>query len=271
MRRACRARQSGDIPRGTRRDEGRFGSGYQGGGDGSDDNRPCNHSQVGRGEEGPAREGKGHRRREGRRPASARFRKTSTRASRRSPGTSSSRSSRRAASWPFSTRTSPKIGSASLSAGESPAAGDGQSSQGVSARQRAHRRAFRALHSFHCGDGTHGVEGAQHRSPRAWHGAPWIAELPLERRLRLGGFRELGERVPADGGLRHADRVPVPTRIGGVARSRRRAKRAPPSTPPAAHASRAFLYAYSLGIALAGLFVASFVLHLWGSLPGGSD
>ena len=26
-----------------------------------------------------------------------------------------------------------------------------------------------------------------------------------------------------------------------------------------------FLYAYSLGIALAGLFVASFVLHLWGS------
>ena len=40
-----------------------------------------------------------------------------------------------------------------------------------------------------------------------------------------------------------------------------------PDTPAPTAASRfvSFLYAYSLGIALAGLFVASFVLHLWGS------
>lgn len=38
---------------------------------------------------------------------------------------------------------------------------------------------------------------------------------------------------------------------------------APDTPPPAGFAS--FLRAYSLGIALAGLFVASFVLHLWGS------
>ena len=40
-----------------------------------------------------------------------------------------------------------------------------------------------------------------------------------------------------------------------------------PDAPAPTAASRfvTFLYAYSLGIALAGLFVASFVLHLWGS------
>jgi hypothetical protein len=38
---------------------------------------------------------------------------------------------------------------------------------------------------------------------------------------------------------------------------------APSTPPPSSFAS--FLRAYSLGIALAGLFVASFVLHLWGS------
>jgi hypothetical protein len=37
----------------------------------------------------------------------------------------------------------------------------------------------------------------------------------------------------------------------------------PSAPPPSGFAS--FLYAYSLGIALAGLFIASFVLHLWGS------
>ena len=37
-----------------------------------------------------------------------------------------------------------------------------------------------------------------------------------------------------------------------------------PSTPPPSGFA-SFLYAYSLGIALAGLFIASFVLHLWGS------
>ena len=61
---------------GTRRMEGRFGSGYQGVGDGSDDNRPCNHSQMGRSPGRPAREGEGHWRRDGRRPASARLRET---------------------------------------------------------------------------------------------------------------------------------------------------------------------------------------------------
>ena len=35
--------------------------------------------------------------------------------------------------------------------------------------------------------------------------------------------------------------------------------------PTAANRFTTFLYAYSLGIALAGLFIASFVLHLWGS------
>jgi hypothetical protein len=38
----------------------------------------------------------------------------------------------------------------------------------------------------------------------------------------------------------------------------------PPRTPPPSGFA-AFLYSYSLGIALAGLFIASFVLHLWGS------
>jgi hypothetical protein len=37
-----------------------------------------------------------------------------------------------------------------------------------------------------------------------------------------------------------------------------------PSTPPPSSLTT-FLHAYSLGIALAGLFLASFVLHLWGS------
>ena len=37
-----------------------------------------------------------------------------------------------------------------------------------------------------------------------------------------------------------------------------------PSTPPPSSLAT-FLCSYSLGIALAGLFVASFVLHLWGS------
>ena len=37
-----------------------------------------------------------------------------------------------------------------------------------------------------------------------------------------------------------------------------------PSTPPPSGFA-SFLYAYSLGIALGGLFIASFVLHLWGS------
>jgi hypothetical protein len=37
-----------------------------------------------------------------------------------------------------------------------------------------------------------------------------------------------------------------------------------PSTPPPSSFAT-FLHAYSLGIALAGLFAASFVLHLWGS------
>ena len=37
-----------------------------------------------------------------------------------------------------------------------------------------------------------------------------------------------------------------------------------PSTPPPSSFA-SFLHAYSLGIALAGLFIASFLLHLWGS------
>ena len=37
-----------------------------------------------------------------------------------------------------------------------------------------------------------------------------------------------------------------------------------PNTPPPSSFAT-FLHSYSLGIALAGLFVASFVLHLWGS------
>jgi hypothetical protein len=37
-----------------------------------------------------------------------------------------------------------------------------------------------------------------------------------------------------------------------------------PKTPPPS-SFRTFLFAYSLGIALAGLFVVSFLLHLWGS------
>jgi hypothetical protein len=37
-----------------------------------------------------------------------------------------------------------------------------------------------------------------------------------------------------------------------------------PSTPPPSGLA-GFLHAYSLGIALTGLFIASFILHLWGS------
>ena len=39
----------------------------------------------------------------------------------------------------------------------------------------------------------------------------------------------------------------------------------PEEAAPAAGGLLHFLYAYSLGIALAGLFVGSFLLHLWGS------
>ena len=45
--------------------------------------------------------------------------------------------------------------------------------------------------------------------------------LPEHRRLRRGDLRELGERVPADGHVRRAHRVPVPARLVGVQADRR--------------------------------------------------
>ena len=106
------------------------------------------------------------------------------------------------------------------------------------------------------------MEGVQRGSRGAWRGTAGIAQLPTERKLRLGGLRELGERVPANGDLRHPDRISLPARIGRVEGSRRE-EESPSAPRPSGFAT--FFYAYSLGIALAGLFIASFVLHLWGS------
>ena len=44
--------------------------------------------------------------------------------------------------------------------------------------------------------------------------------LPAHRRLRRGDVRELGVRVPADGDVRRAHRVPVPARLVGVQAAR---------------------------------------------------
>ena len=78
------------------------------------------------------------------------------------------------------------------------------------------------------------MEGARCLPRGAWQSADGLAELPRQWRLRVGGVRELGERVPADGGLRHPDRLPVPARLGGVARSRQRRGRARIRRPPRA-------------------------------------
>src|SRR5690606_27356061 len=76
------------------------------------------------------------------------------------------------------------------------------------------------------------------------------AGLSAIRAFRLGDFRELGKRVPADGHVRAAHRVAAPARAGGVAR---------------------LLYANSLALAFFALFLASFALHALGSWRHGNE
>ena len=52
-----------------------------------------------------------------------------------------------------------------------------------------------------------------------------VVGVPHHRRLRRGDVRELGVRVPADGHVRRADRLPVPEGLLGVEADRRAAPR----------------------------------------------
>ena len=66
---------------------------------------------------------------------------------------------------------------------------------------------------------------------QAEHGGEPVSLAAIwDRRLRRGDLRELGERVPADGHVRPAHRLPVPARLVGVQADRRAgtAGRGPP-------------------------------------------
>ena len=81
-------------------------------------------------------------------------------------------------------------------------------------------------------------------------------------------FRELGERVSANVGIRHADRHTLSAWFGQSLDPDDPDR--PNDTPPSALQRRspllAWVYSYSLSIALALLFVVSFGLHWWASL-----
>ena len=102
------------------------------------------------------------------------------------------------------------------------------------------------------------------------HGSAAIGLLAYlsKRRFTVGALRELGERIPADVGLRHAHRDAVPARLG-ESRDPDDPDRPDDELPTATRRRNpvlSWLYSYSLGIALAVLFVISFALHWWASL-----
>ena len=106
------------------------------------------------------------------------------------------------------------------------------------------------------------MEGAQHRPPRAW----W-RPLGLLSYLRSGDFASAVFENWESEFLQMAAYVILTAflfqRGSAELRDPDGTEDAPSTPPPSSFAT--FLHAYSLGIALAGLFVASFVLHLWGS------
>ena len=77
-----------------------------------------------------------------------------------------------------------------------------------------------------------GVQRLQRRSDRARQRPGLLGSTCGTGRLRRGDVRELGERVPADGHVRRAHRVPVPEGILGVQADRRAAAagRGPPQS-----------------------------------------
>ena len=94
------------------------------------------------------------------------------------------------------------------------------------ARQWSHHRAAAHVLLRNRRDGADGLEGAQHLPCRAWVRPARACPVSGKWRLRLRGVRELGERVPADGHLRHPHRDALPARLGGIAGSRRGERRA---------------------------------------------
>ena len=84
------------------------------------------------------------------------------------------------------------------------------------ARQWSHHRAAAHVLLRNRRDGADGLESAQHLPCRAWVRPPRACPVSGKWRLRLRGVRELGERVPADGHLRHPHRDALPARLGGI-------------------------------------------------------
>ncbi|CAA9554465.1 MAG: hypothetical protein AVDCRST_MAG49-2074, partial [uncultured Thermomicrobiales bacterium] len=96
-----------------------------------------------------------------------------------------------------------------------------------SPEQRALARDVRALRGVAPRPGRRRGADLQPGAARARGGGGRPRRVPAHRPLRRGGLRELGERIPPDGGLRPADRLPLPEGVVGVEGPRRGAAAGP--------------------------------------------
>src|SRR5687768_9622943 len=89
---------------------------------------------------------------------------------------------------------------------------DEQDVEGERALDRRLRAVSRVPHGTERGRAPRRDRGVT----RAWRRAAVLRGVPHERGVRRGHLRELGERVPPDGGLRRPDGPPQAERIVGV-------------------------------------------------------
>ena len=135
-------------------------------------------------------------------------------------------------------------------------------------RQRAHACSVGHVRNQHRRDGGLRPAPAQSGTSRSRPGANQPVIISGDRRFPIRPFRELGERVSPDVGLCHPDCDALSAR---TAESRDPDDPHRPGDEIASHKSRrwpilSWVYSYSLGLALATLFIASFALHWWSSL-----
>ena len=100
-------------------------------------------------------------------------------------------------------------------------------SEAILQGQRALGGAPRSLPRVLGGAGADGVAHRRRRAAAARGAADRSLRVPPVGRLLGGDRRELGERVPPDGGVRPAHRVPEPEGLAGVEATRRRPGRRP--------------------------------------------